>query len=166
MSNYNSLTDSDKINMINELMQYYFSLPDKEEDYNMDYDTFLSFFDKLREEKDIKIGDYKVRYNESSYNLTSGSIETISYYRDGYMIGEDYIKEYYKLGDIMPTLDTSFDISGIKNYAKLKDYLDYLYETNIEELKRQEQERERELLERQREEELKEKKLNDFLDIN
>lgn len=132
----------------------------------MDYETFLSFFDKMREEKDIKIGDYKVRYNESLYNLASGSIETISYYRDGYMIGEDYIKEYYKLGDIMPTLDTSFDTSGIKNYAKLKDYLDYLYKSNIEELKRQEQEQERELLERQREEELKEKKLNDFLDIN
>lgn len=131
----------------------------------MDYETFLSFFDKMREEKDIKIGDYKVRYNESLYNLTSGSIETISYYRDGYMIGEDYIKEYYKLGDIMPTLDTSFDTSGIKNYAKIKYYLDYLYNTNIERLKQEELEREQALLEQQRERELQEKKLNDFLGI-
>ena len=131
----------------------------------MDYETFLSFFDKMREEKDIKIGDYKVRYNESLYNLTSGSIETISYYRDGYMIGEDYIKEYYKLGDIMPTLDTSFDTSGIKNYAKIKYYLDYLYNTNIERLKQGELEREQALLEQQRERELQEKKLNDFLGI-
>ena len=131
----------------------------------MDYETFLCFFDKMREEKDIKIGDYKVRYNESLYNLTSGSIETISYYRDGYMIGEDYIKEYYKLGDIMPTLDTSFDTSGIKNYAKIKYYLDYLYNTNIERLKQEELEREQALLEQQRERELQEKKLNDFLGI-
>ena len=131
----------------------------------MDYETFLCFFDKMREEKDIKIGDYKVRYNESLYNLTSGSIETISYYRDGYMIGEDYIKEYYKLGDIMPTLDTSFDTSGIKNYAKIKYYLDYLYNTNIGRLKQEELEREQALLEQQRERELQEKKLNDFLGI-
>jgi|SRR5699024_11807010 len=132
----------------------------------MDYDTFLSFFDKLKEEGCISIGDYIIKYG-NSINLSSDSYKSIYYYRDGYMIGEDYIEEYYKLGDIMPTLDTSFDNpKGIRNYAKLKDYLDHLYETNIEELKRQEQERERELLERQREEELKEKKLNDFLDIN
>lgn len=130
----------------------------------MDYDTFLSFFDKLEKEESMDIGDYTLKY-EDKPTIRTGSYRIIQYFRDGYMIGKDYIKEYYKLGDIMPTLDTSFDTSGIKNYAKLKDYLDYLYETNIEELKRQEQERERELLERQREEELQEKKLNDFLDI-
>ena len=130
----------------------------------MDYDTFLSFFDKLEKEESMDIGDYTLKY-EDKPTIRTGSYRIIQYFRDGYMIGEDYIKEYYKLGDIMPTLDTSFDTSGIKNYAKIKYYLDYLYETNIEELKRQEQERERELLERQREEELQEKKLNDFLDI-
>lgn len=131
----------------------------------MDYDTFLSFFDKLEKEESMDIGDYTLKY-EDKPTIRTGSYRIIQYFRDGYMIGEDYIKEYYKLGDIMPTLDTSFDTSGIKNYAKIKYYLDYLYETNIEELKRQEQERERELLERQREEELQEKKLNDFLDTN
>ena len=166
MSNYDSISDSTKIDALCKLIDYYHSLPDKEEDYNMDYDTFLSFFDKLKEEGCISIGDYIIKYG-NSINLSSDSYKSIYYYRDGYMIGEDYIEEYYKLGDIMPTLDTSFDNpKGIRNYAKLKDYLDHLYETNIEELKRQEQERERELLERQREEELKEKKLNDFLDIN
>ena len=130
----------------------------------MDYDTFLSFFDKLEKEESMDIGDYTLKY-EDKPTIRTGSYRIIQYFRDGYMIGKDYIKEYYKLGDIMPTLDTSFDTSGIKNYAKIKYYLDYLYETNIEELKRQEQERERELLERQREEELQEKKLNDFLDI-
>lgn len=166
MSNYDSISDSTKIDALCKLLDYYHRLPDKEEDYNMDYDTFLSFFDKLKEEGCISIGDYIIKYG-NSINLSSDSYKSIYYYRDGYMIGEDYIEEYYKLGDIMPTLDTSFDNpKGIRNYAKLKDYLDYLYETNIEGLKRQEQERERELLERQREEELKEKKLNDFLDIN
>ena len=134
----------------------------------MDYDTFLSFFDKLEKEESMDIGDYTLKY-EDKPTIRTGSYRIIQYFRDGYMIGKDYIKEYYKLGDIMPTLDTSFDTSfdrgGIKNYDKLIDYLDYLYETNIQELRRQEQEREEELLERQREEELQEKKLNDFLDI-
>lgn len=130
----------------------------------MDYDTFLSFFDKLEKEESMDIGDYTLKY-EDKPTIRTGSYRIIQYFRDGYMIGKDYISEYYEVGDIMPTLDTSFDTSGIKNYAKIKYYLDYLYETNIEELKRQEQERERELLERQREEELQEKKLNDFLGI-
>lgn len=112
----------------------------------------------------MDIGDYTLKY-EDKPTIRTGSYRIIQYFRDGYMIGKDYISEYYEVGDIMPTLDTSFDTSGIKNYAKIKYYLDYLYETNIEELKRQEQERERELLERQREEELQEKKLNDFLGI-
>ncbi|ANT44854.1 hypothetical protein HOR18_gp191 [Staphylococcus phage vB_SscM-1] len=166
MSNYDSLSASTKTDAICKLIDYYHSLPDKEEEpTNMDYETFLRFFDKLREEERISIGEYVIKYKDEPV-IRPDSYKSINYFRDDYMIGEDYIKEYYKLGEIMPTLDTSFDISGIKKYAKLKDYLDYLYKSNIEELKRQEQERERELLERQREEELKEKKLNDFLDIN
>ena len=132
----------------------------------MDYETFLCFFDKMREEKDIKVREYTVRYSDTPYILASGNTEIIYYYREGYKIGEDFIDSLYIQGDIMPTVKTSFDNDkGIKNYDKLIDYLDYLYETNIQELKRQEQERERELLERQRERELQEKKLNDFLDI-
>lgn len=165
MSNYDSLTASDKINMINHLMQYYFSLPDKGESYTMDYETFIRFFDKLTVEESMSIGEYVIKYRDEPV-IRPDSYRSINYFRDGYMIGEDYIKEYYKLGDIMPTLDTSFDTSGIRKYAKIIDYLDYLYETNIEELKRQELEEERELLERQREEEIRERKLNDFLDIN
>lgn len=139
----------------------------------MDYDTFLSFFDKLEKEENMYIGDYTLKY-EDKPTIRTSSYRSIRYFRDGYMIGKDYINEYYEVGSIMPTvdtsfgasIDTSFDRGGIKNYDKLIDYLDYLYETNIQELRRQEQERERELLERQREEELKEMKLNDFLDIN
>lgn len=134
----------------------------------MDYDTFLSFFDKLEKEESMDIGDYTLKY-EDKPTIRTGSYRIIQYFRDGYMIGKDYISEYYEVGSIMPTVDTSFgtsfDRGGIKNYDKLIDYLDYLYETNIQELRRQEQERERELLERQKEEELQEKKLNDFLDI-
>lgn len=139
----------------------------------MDYDTFLSFFDKLEKEESMDIGDYTLKY-EDKPTIRTGSYRSIQYFRDGYMIGKDYISEYYEIGSIMPTvdtsfgtsIDTSFDRGGIKNYDKLIDYLDYLYETNIEELKRQEQEREEELLEKKREEQLRNKKLNDFLDIN
>lgn len=132
----------------------------------MDYETFLRFFDKLREEECMSIGDYVIKYRDEPV-IRPDSYKSINYFRNGYMIGEDYIKEYYKLGDIMPTLDTSFDNDkGIKNYNKLIDYLNYLYETNIERLKHEELEREQELLEQQREEELQEEKLNDFLDTN
>lgn len=132
----------------------------------MDYETFLSFFDKMKVEKDIKIGEYKVSCRVSPYIQTSGDTEAIYYYRDGYKIGEDFIDSFYALGDIMPTVKTSFDNeNGIKNYNKLIDYLDYLYNTNIERLKQEELEREQALLEQQREKELQEKKLNDFLGI-
>lgn len=139
----------------------------------MDYDTFLSFFDKLEKEENMYIGDYTLKY-EDKPTIRTGSYRSIQYFRDGYKIGEDYINEYYEVGSIMPTvdtsfgtsIDTSFDRGGIKNYDKLIDYLDYLYEANIHELKIQELERERELLEKQREEQLRDKKLNDFLDIN
>ena len=132
----------------------------------MDYETFLCFFDKMREEKDIKVREYTVRYSETPYIQTSGDTEAIYYYRDGYKIGEDFIDSLYALGDIMPTVKTSFDNeNGIKNYNKLIDYLDYLYNTNIERLKQKELEREQALLEQQRERELQEKKLNDFLGI-
>ncbi|QYC50894.1 hypothetical protein [Mammaliicoccus phage vB_MscM-PMS3] len=171
MSNYDSLSASTKTDIICKLIDYYHSLPDKKGGpTTMDYDTFLRFFDKLMVEECMNIGEYVIKYRDEPV-IRPDSYRSIYYFRDGYMIGEDYIKSYYKLGDIMPTLDTSFNTSGIRNYAKIIDYLDYLYETNIEEVKRQEQElkrqeQERELLEIQREEERKEKKLNDFLDIN
>uniref|UniRef100_A0AAU8GRN9 Uncharacterized protein n=1 Tax=Mammaliicoccus phage MSShimriz1 TaxID=3230127 RepID=A0AAU8GRN9_9VIRU len=166
MSKDNSINGETRRNIIYELIQYYTSYTDEGGETKMDYDTFLRFFDKLRVEDEIKIGDYTIRYDNESNTLASQSYENISYYRHGYKIGSDYIYDYYRLGEIMPTLETSFDDdNGIKNYDKLIDYLDYLYETNIEELKRQELEEQQKLLEEQRLEQLKEKKLNDFLGI-
>lgn len=132
----------------------------------MDFDTFISFIDKVKEEETIRVGDYTIRYFEKPSIRVTSSYKSIQYFREGYMIGRDYINERYKIGDIMPTLTTSFDDDkGIKSFNKLIDYLDYLYGTNIERLKREKLEREQELLEKKREEELRERKLNDFLGI-
>lgn len=134
----------------------------------MDYDTFLSFFDKLKEEKQIEVGDYTIEYNKEHYDtLGSTSKETIRYYKDGYMIGNDYIHEYYRIGDIMSTINTSFEKDfGIKGFDKLIDYLDYLYLSNIDKIRNQKLEREQEIVEKQRKEQLKVKKLNDFLGLD
>lgn len=134
----------------------------------MDYDTFLSFFDKLKEEKQIEVGDYTIEYSKEHYDmLGSTSKEAIRYYKDGYMIGNDYIHEYYRIGDIIPTINTSFEKDfGIKGFDKLIDYLDYLYLSNIDKIRNQKLEREQEIVEKQRKEQLRVKKLNDFIGLD
>lgn len=133
----------------------------------MDYETFLRFFDELKYEKDIEIRDYTIKYTKEGGTLGTTSKEFIYYYRDGYKLGEDYIHEYYRVGDIIPTIHTTYDRdNGIKNFDKLIDYLDYLYETNIDRLKGEKRKQEQDRLTMIEKERLKNKKLYDFLGLD
>lgn len=133
----------------------------------MDYETFESLFDKMHKEKELKVGAYTVDYGKDNDSIRVGYTQVIYYFRDGYMLGTDSIREFYEPGSIMPRLETSFDKKkGIKNFDKLIDYLDYLYETNIDRLKEEERQREQRRLEYLKEEERKQRKLNDFINTN
>lgn len=131
----------------------------------MDYETFQGFFDTLREDKVLELKNYTIKYSKEDSTLGSATLEFVYYCRDGYKIGEDFISECYKVGEIMPQIKTSFDkVDGIRNFDKLIDYLDYLYESNIDRLKEEEKEEEQMMLEVLKEEQLKAEKLNNFLD--
>lgn len=127
----------------------------------MDYETFFKFFDTVGEQKRIYVGDYIVEYGSKGTGL---SRDTVNYYRDGYQLGKDYINEFFVPGSIMPKVETSYETSGIKNFSKLIDYLDYLYETNIDRLKEEERQQEQRRVEYLREQERKQKKVDDFID--
>ena len=129
----------------------------------MDYETFFKFFDTVGEQKRIYVGDYIVEYGKVNEPISVGYSKVIYYYRDGYELGKDYINEFFVPGNIMPNVETSYETSGIKNFNKLIDYLDYLYETNIDKLKEEERQREQHRIERMKEEERKQKKVDDFI---
>lgn len=130
----------------------------------MDYETFFKFFDTVAEEKRITIGDYIVEYGNDGKNVGL-SHDKINYYRDGYKLGRDYINEYFVPGSIMPKVETSYESGDIKNFDKLIDYLDYLYNTNIDRLVEEERQREQRRIESFREEERKQKKVDDFINL-
>lgn len=130
----------------------------------MDYETFFKFFDTVGEQKRIYVGDYIVEYGKVNEPISVGYSKVIYYYRDGYELGRDCINEFFVPGNIMPNVETSYETSGIKNFSKLIDYLDYLYETNIDKLKEEERQREQRRIEYSREEERKQKKVDDFID--
>lgn len=128
----------------------------------MDYETFIQFFNTMAKEERLAIGDYTLEYIKSP-GVFLGQEETIYYSKGKYMLGTDSIREFYKPGSIMPTQDTSYEKSGIKNFSKLIDYLDYLYNTNIDRLKEEERQREQRIDEYLKEEERKQKKVDDFI---
>lgn len=126
----------------------------------MDYETFEGFFKRMKEAKTITIGEYTLEYwtIESIVPLLPDS-EYITYSKGDLEIGVDHIGHYFELGSLSPIYNNSFD-EGIKNFDKLIDYLDYLYENSKEEERQQEQNR----IEYLREEERKQKKVDDFID--
>lgn len=129
----------------------------------MDYETFFKFFDTVDKEKRIYVGDYIVEYGKFNEPIGVGYSRVIYYYRDGYELGRDYINDFYVVGSIMPKVETSYEHNGIKNFSKLIDYLDYLYETNIDRLKEEERQQEQRRIEYLKEQERKQKKVDDFI---
>ena len=125
----------------------------------MDYETFEGFFKRMKEVKTTSIGGYTLEYwtIESIVPLLPDS-EYITYSKGDLEIGVDHIGHYFELGSLSPIYNNSFD-EGIKNFDKLIDYLDYLYENSKEEERQQEQNR----IEYLREEERKQKKVDDFI---
>ena len=128
----------------------------------MDYETFIQFFNTMAKEERLAIGDYTLEYIKSP-GVFLGQEETIYYSKGKYMLGTDSIHEFYKPGSIMPTQDTSYEKSGIKDFDKLLDYLDYLYESNIDRLREEERQKEQRRIKQLKEEERKQKKVNDFI---
>lgn len=132
----------------------------------MDYETFLKFFDTVAKKERLGIGSYIVEYGKINEPIGVGYSRVIYYYRDGYKLGREYIHDFYEPGSIMPRIETSYEISGIKNFNKLIDYLDYLYKTNIDRLKEEERQQEQRRIEYLKEEERKQKKVDDFINPN
>lgn len=129
----------------------------------MDYETFLKFFDTIAKEGRLGIGSYIVEYGQINEPIGVGYSRVIYYYRDGYKLGREYINEFYEPGRVMPNIETSYESSGIKNFNKLIDYLDYLYKTNIDRLKEEERQQEQRRIEYLKEEERKQEKVDDFI---
>lgn len=129
----------------------------------MDKETFLKFFDTVAKKERISTGSYIVEFGVINEPIGVGHSKFIYYSKDGYEIGKDYITEFYEPGSIKVNTVTSYGISGIKNFDKLIDYLDYLYESNIDRLKEEERQKEQRRIEYLKEEERKQKKVNDFM---
>lgn len=132
----------------------------------MDYETFFKFFDTVAKEERMNIGSYTLEYGILHHPVGVGHDRVIWYYRDGYRIGREYINEFYEPGSIVVNTLSSYEISGIKNFDKLIDYLDYLYQANIDSLKEEERQQEQRRIEYLREEERKQKKVDNFINPN
>lgn len=128
----------------------------------MDYETFIQFFDTMAKKERLTVGDYTIEYIRTP-SVFSGHHENVYYFKGKHMIGQDSVHEYYKPGKAGLTVDTSYEETSIKNFDKLIDYLDYLYESNIDRLKEVERQQEQRRIEYLREEERKQKKVNDFI---
>lgn len=92
----------------------------------MDYETFLAFFDEMRECKVKKIGEYTLEYVYfGNVMMQSPPEEHIYYIKDNdainATIGDDFIaKKGYG--------DSYNNCSKIKYFNTITDYLDYLYD--------------------------------------
>lgn len=130
----------------------------------MDYETFVTFFDRLRKEKELIIGDYTIQYTcLNDVTILTGSCEYIHYYKDKYKLGFDSLCEQYEIGKVSPRLKSTYEDSGIKNFDTLEPYLDYLYSSNIDRLVEEERQQELNYLKRKKEQERKQKKVDNFI---
>lgn len=136
----------------------------------MEHKVFVKLFEYMKDKKEMDFGGYTLKYELKPPRIPMGvDLETIYYTKGRYTIGSDAMLEWYELGDIMPTKRDTYE-DGIKNYKSLLSYLDALYESNIEEAKKEVREREheqmikkREQLSEELEEERVERKFKEFL---
>lgn len=136
----------------------------------MEYKVFLKFFKFMEKEKEITMGDYKIKYTFTpSPYPTAKEEQSIHYIYKDYELATDSIKEWYELGDIMPTQEDTYN-QGIKDFDTIQAYLDYIYRKNIDKVKKERQayleqlqEIERQRLEKEQKEKETNRKLNLFL---
>lgn len=100
----------------------------------MDYETFLAFFDEMRECKVKKIGEYTLEYVYfDNIMMNHPPEECIYYIKDNdsinATIGDDYIVVKKGYGD------SYSKGSKIKDFNTITEYLDYLYDIWEEENK-------------------------------
>ena len=103
----------------------------------MDYETFLAFFDEMRECRVKKIGEYTLEYVYfENIMMQSPPEEYIFYHKSNdtinATIGDDFIVE-------KGYGDSYSNGSKIKDFNTITDYLDYLYGVWKEENKEKEE---------------------------
>lgn len=131
----------------------------------MEHEVFLHLFDKLRNQRELELGVYVIKYEfEPALGLMGSEpdIELLNYYRGDFIIGTDKMWKWYEPGSIMPSHSDTFD-EGIKNFESMRDYLEYLFKEELERIKQQEQEHLKREKERREKEFILDKKLNNFL---
>lgn len=131
----------------------------------MEHEVFIHLFDKMRGQREMKLGIYTIEYEFNPAPGLIGSepdVELLNYYRDEFTIGTDKVWRWYEPGNIMPTYNDTFD-EGIENFENMKDYLDYLFKEELERIKQQEQAYLKEEKEKIEKEIILDKKLDEFL---